>query len=244
MVPEMAELKNEPGAFPYRRFAAFRSTHLPRFLADDRRILHLSNLSGQLNLWVRPTDPVLSRQQLTAFEEEAVVGYDFNANLSQLVAVTTVVGSGQKRIYSMNGLESWPLPLTHEKDIKISNGSQILAPNAKKIVYSSNERNEEHMDLVILSIDSMKKDYLTDDGTYIMGYFRADGNLLTATKNIGPDHSQIHLIDINNKRKDIVLPIEEDCKVKPGPWSPDGNGFYVLSEEGLDNLFLTVLATA
>lgn len=238
MVPEMAELKTEPGAFPYRRFAAFRRNSLPRFLADDRRILHLSNLSGQPNLWVRPIDPVLSSQQLTAFEEEALVGYDFSTNLSQLIVVTTSVGSGQKRIYSMNGLESWPLPLTPEDDVKISCGSEILAPNAEKIVYSSNQRDENQMDLVLLSIDSLKKEYLTDDGSYIMGYFRPDGNLFTAKKIIGPDHSQIHLVDTNTKRKDIILPVEEDCRVTPGPWSPDGSGFYVLSEEGLESMGL------
>lgn len=231
----MAEVRTDPGVFPYQRFAAFRTNRIPRYAGDDRRILYLNDITGQFNLWMRPVDPVLSSQQITAFEEESVVSYDFNRTLSRIVLVSERLGTGQRKFYSLTGTDSWPMLLTPQEGVHRSWGAEILSPNSRSIAYSTDERNKRRMDLVLLNIDTLNKRYLTDDGIYTMGYFSLDGNWLTATKKVGPEHSEIHLINVSKKTKEIPWRTDEPCEVEPGLWSIDGAGFYVLSEEDLES---------
>jgi dipeptidyl aminopeptidase/acylaminoacyl peptidase len=68
-------------------------------------------------------------------------------------------------------------------------------------------------------------------GWYIPGYWSPDSRKINCSQLVTLTDYTIWLLDINRKEmRQVISPIEEKSRNIVGPWLPDGQGFYVITD--------------
>jgi len=71
------------------------------------------------------------------------------------------------------------------------------------------------------------------DGWFLPGYWAPDNKKVKCSQLITLSHYDIWLLDIKNNEMVQITPSHDEAEKSRfivGPWSPDGKGFYVISD--------------
>ncbi|MDQ6722932.1 MAG: hypothetical protein M3Z01_01525 [Thermoproteota archaeon] len=89
---------------------------------------------------------------------------------------------------------------------------------------------------MLISVSNMENDSddsfcITDtEGWYIPGYWSPDNKKINCSQLVTLTDYSIWCIDVESRNMEkIDLKNNEKSRFTVGPWSPDGNGFYILS---------------
>jgi dipeptidyl aminopeptidase/acylaminoacyl peptidase len=221
--------------YPFERFVAIRRFMDFDFLGDGRHIVYSTNISGQFNLWVQSLDdggrwPL----QLTAFEERAVRSV-FACREGQRMAVfADRQGTENYQIYLVDGLEGWPEPLTSDEAVRHEWGLEAFDPSGELIAYGSNERDRRDMDVRTRHLEDGKVRRWTRGAYYMPGFWNPKGDHMTVIELRLTTDTDIHLLDLSTGRMENLTKFEEEAVHWAGPWTPDGRGFYLISDRGVE----------
>jgi dipeptidyl aminopeptidase/acylaminoacyl peptidase len=177
--------------------------------------------------------------QLTNFIDDSVRHIFSSPIDTSLVFFADYQGTENFQIYKISdAFHSWPEPITQNTKVRYEWGEECFSNDGKYITYSSNEANPLDMLVYVHNIDSNQTSCVTagKSGWYIPGYWSPDNKRINCYQLITLTDFNIWLLDINNNEMIKVTPDEEEkgqeekIRYIVGPWSPDGKGFYVVTD--------------
>jgi dipeptidyl aminopeptidase/acylaminoacyl peptidase len=210
----------------YRRFSAGLA-----FTPDAEHVYFVNNMSGQFNLWRVAVEGGWP-QQLTAFVDDTVrlvgVGGD-----GTVAFCADHDGDEFHQIYLLDPDAGWPDKITDDPEVQHYVGGDAFSPDGGTLAYAANARTPTDMEVWVRDLVSGDVRPVFGQGMYAFpGAWSPDGTKLIALDLRNNSDSSIHLIDLETGDTREVTPHDEETLYLPGPWKPDGSGFYFLSDEG------------
>jgi dipeptidyl aminopeptidase/acylaminoacyl peptidase len=220
-------------AAPFEQFYAYRRYFpVAEFTSDGQRVLFVSNLSGQFNLWSVGIDAGRP-EQLTTFTDNAVRGVAVSEE-GTILFIADRDGDEFHQIYRIPAGGGWPEQLTDLEQVQHQLWPAAWAPGGGRFAFSANSRRPEDTE-VFLQEDGGEPRYLFGEGKYTFAAsFSPDGRSLLVVDVHSNTDMSLFLVDVSSGEARELTPHEEEEEVKlvPGPWAADGSGFYVLTDEG------------
>jgi Tol biopolymer transport system component len=234
--------------YPFDRFASIRRYTSFDFLKQDpSHIIYVADTNSQFNLWRQRIilssehdDEPYASYQLTNFIDNSV-RHAFSSPIDKsLVFFADYQGTENFQIYKISDtFNSWPEPITQNPKVRYEWGEECFSNDGKYITYSSNESNPLDMLVYVHNIDSNQTSCVTagKSGWYVPGYWSPDNKRINCYQLVTLTGYRVWLLDIDNNEMIKVKPDEEEKEQEEkrsryivGPWSPDGKGFYVITD--------------
>jgi dipeptidyl aminopeptidase/acylaminoacyl peptidase len=217
---------------PFEQFFAYRRLFpIAELTPDGDRVLFVSNISGQFNLWSVELDGGWP-DQLTNFTDNSVRGVAVRDD-GTILFHADHDGDEFHQLYRIPADGGWPVQLTGREQVQHELSSGSWAPDGKSFAFSSNMRTPTDGEVFIWREGEDEPRYLFGEGMYAFAVsFSPDGSKLLAVELRSNTDVSIWVIDVGTGDATEATPHDEDAKFLPGPWARDGSGFYLLTDEG------------
>ena len=228
------------GQYELEQFMAVRNYVDLSFSPDGEWVTYATNASGQFNVWKQPVKaPVEDRPlmpiQLTALVENAARRAAWSPTGGRIVTMADRHGTENHQIYEIPPDSGWLYPLTNKPDVRHELAARPFSPDGRIIVYSSNERQRQDMDLIAHDLESGETQaMLAGDANYFGALWSPDGRHLLAIKVNSNVDQDLYLIDYESGESRHLTPHEGMVRFRPVAWHPTDDGFYLLSNQGRD----------
>jgi dipeptidyl aminopeptidase/acylaminoacyl peptidase len=232
--------------YPFERFASVRSYTGFDFLKKDPSwLIYIADTNGQFNIWrerssLSSDDEAYASYQLTNFIDDAVRHIFPSPIDNSIIFFADHQGTENFQIYKIaDTFYSWPEPITQNLKVRHEWGTECFSHNGKYIAYGSNEDNPSNMLVYVKDINNINTSnnepfcVTKREGWYIPGYWSPDSKKLNCSQLVTLTDYVIWLLNIENCEMVKVIPSEDKMqkgRFTVGPWSPDGKGFYVISD--------------
>jgi dipeptidyl aminopeptidase/acylaminoacyl peptidase len=217
---------------PFEQFFAYRRLYpVAELTPDGERVLFVSNISGQFNLWSAELDGGWP-EQLTTFVDNSVRGVAVREDGTILFHADRD-GDEFHQLYRIPAEGGWPEQLTDLPQVQHELSPASWAPDGKSFAFSGNRRAPTDGEVYIWREGEAEPRYLFGEGMYTFAVsFSPDGSKLLAVEFRSNTDFSIWVVDITSGDAVEATPHEGDAKFLPGPWKSDGSGFYLLTDEG------------
>jgi dipeptidyl aminopeptidase/acylaminoacyl peptidase len=213
--------------FAVRRFASALS-----FSPHGTHIVFASNISGQFNLWRVPVAGGWP-EQLTAFGDETVRGAAVSPRDGTIVLCADHDGDEFHQLYLIPGGKGWPQQLTDEPQVQHYVLNSAWSADGTKFAYAANSRRPTDMECWVWDVETGESEPVFGEGMFSYpGYFSPDASKLLALDFRNNSDLSIHLVDVDGGGARELTPHDDDAIFLPGPWAPDGSGFYLATDAG------------
>ena len=228
------------GRPPFEQFFAFRRLFpVAQLTPDGERVLFVSNLSGQFNLWSVELDGGWP-DQLTTFVDNAVRGVAIRED-GTILFHADHDGDEFHQLYRITAEGGWPEQLTDRDQVQHELSPAAWAPDGKSFAFSSNMRTPTDGEVFVWREGEAEPRYLFGEGMYTFAVsFSPDGSKLLAIELRSNSDTSLWVIDVESGEAMEATPHDEEAKYFPGPWKGDGSGFYVVTDEGREFAGLAV----
>jgi dienelactone hydrolase len=232
--------------YPFERFASVRSYTGFDFLKNDPSwLIYIADTNGQFNVWRQRSSlssdgEAYASYQLTNFIDDTVRHIFPSPIDNSIIFFADHQGTENFQIYRIEDVfYSWPEPITQNSKIRHEWGAECFSHNGKCIAYGSNENNPSNMLLYIKDINSNSSGnngtfcVTNKEGWYVPGYWSPDSKKLNCSQLVTLTDYVIWLLNTENGEMVKVIPSEDKMqkgRFTVGPWSPDGKGFYIISD--------------
>ena len=217
---------------PFEQFFAHRRLYpVAELTPDGERVLFVSNISGQFNLWSAELDGGWP-EQLTTFIDNSVRGVAVREDGTILFHADRD-GDEFHQLYRIPAEGGWPEQLTDLPQVQHELSPASWAPDGKSFAFSGNRRTPTDGEVYIWREGEAEPRYLFGEGMYTFAVsFSPDGSKLLAVEFRSNTDISIWVVDVASGEAVEATPHEGDAKFLPGPWKADGSGFYLLTDEG------------
>jgi dipeptidyl aminopeptidase/acylaminoacyl peptidase len=218
---------------PFEQFMAYRrfSAGLA-FSADGTSVYFVSNMSGQFNLW-RVSIEGGWPTQLTAFTDETVRTVGVSPRDGSVVFCADHDGDEFHQIYLADGHGGWAKKITDDPQVQHFVDGGSFSPDGSKLAYAANARKPTDMEVWVRDLESDDVRPVFGEGLFSFpGGWSPDGTKLLGIDLRSNSDTSIHVVDLETGDAPEATPHDEEGIYVPGPWKPDGSGFYFLSDEG------------
>ena len=217
---------------PFEQFFAHRRLYpVAELTPDGERVLFVSNISGQFNLWSAELDGGWP-EQLTTFVDNSVRGVAVREDGTILFHADRD-GDEFHQLYRIPAEGGWPEQLTDLPQVQHELSPASWAPDGKSFAFSGNRRTPTDGEVYIWGEGEAEPRYLFGEGMYTFAVsFSPDGSKLLAVEFRSNTDISIWVVDVASGDAVEATPHEGDAKFLPGPWRADGSGFYLLTDEG------------
>jgi dipeptidyl aminopeptidase/acylaminoacyl peptidase len=234
--------------FPFERFASIRRYTTFDFLKRDGSwIVYSADITGQFNLWRQRSflgheGQPYAPHQLTNFTEQVVRAAFPSPIDNSIIFFADLRGDENFQIYRVDdAFNGWAKAITNNSNIKYEWGLECFCNSGTRIVYSSNEQSASDMLIYVLDIDQNRAVCITGrSGWYMPGYWSSDDKKINCVQIITDSDSVVWLIDIEKRQMKLAETSNGSIigRNVPGPWSHDGSGFYILTDQNSENIYL------
>jgi dipeptidyl aminopeptidase/acylaminoacyl peptidase len=215
---------------PFEQFIAFhRLKPALAFTPDGERVVFSTDISGQFNLWRARVEGGWP-EQLTGLTANAVRALAVRESDGLVLFAADEDGDEFHQLYAL-GARGWPEPLTNERGVQHILGANAFAPDGRRFAYAANARSPTDMEVWVRDVDAGEPRAVFGEGRYAVPaqWSPGGGQLLAVDVRTNSD-SSIFLVDADGGGSRELTPHEGDTKFFPGPWAPDGSGFYMLTD--------------
>ncbi|MER5401270.1 S9 family peptidase [Streptomyces sp. NPDC002599] len=213
---------------------------------DGTAVASSNNASGQYNVWLHFLSGAPARQ-LTKFTDRAVRQVAFSSDGKTLVFSADHDGDELRQIYTVPVAGGRPDALTTAKACHFL-AAAPFSPDGTKIVAAVNDRDPGVQDIVVRD--------RTPGGE--PSRFKGPADLVVEPAGFAPDgrrllvwglhastDTDLFLLDLDDRgqwggRLECVTAHQGDEQHLPGPWAPDGSGFYEITDAGRDHKVLVL----
>jgi len=216
---------------PFEQFYAYRRYYpFVDFTPDGERVLFVSNLSGQFNLWSVGVDAGRP-EQLTTFTDNSVRGVAVSED-GAILFIADHDGDEFHQIYRIAAGGGWPEQLTDLERVQHQLSRSAWAPGGGRFAFAANSRRPEDTE-VFVQDEGAQPRYVFGEGKYSFALsFSPDGRSLVVVDIRSNTDTSLFLVDLSSGDARELTPHEEEVKFWPGPWAVDGSGVYMLTDEG------------
>ena len=239
---DMAKIYKEQLEYPFDRFASIRRYNDFDFLKQDPSwIIYIADTNGQFNLWRQRS--ALSQEsagsepyasfQLTNFIGDAVRKAFASPKDDSIIFFADHQGTENFQMYKINdSFHSWPQPITQNPNARYEWGAECFSHDGQFITYSTNESNPMDMSAYVRDLAHDETFCITDKpGWYIPGYWSPDSTKINCSQLVTLTDYNIWLLDMDGRNMIQIIPsIKEKSRNVVGPWLPDGQGFYIVTD--------------
>jgi dipeptidyl aminopeptidase/acylaminoacyl peptidase len=217
---------------PFEQFFAYRRLFpIAQLTPEGDRVLFVSNISGQFNLWSVELDAGWP-DQLTNFADNAVRGVAVRDD-GTILFHADKDGDEFHQLYRISAEGGWPEQLTDREQVQHELSPASWAPDGKSFAFSSNLRTPTDGEVFIWKEGEAEPRYVFGEGKYTFAVgFSPDGTKLLAVELRSNSDTSIWVIDVASGDAVEATPHEGQVKFLPGPWKADGSGFFVVTDEG------------
>jgi dipeptidyl aminopeptidase/acylaminoacyl peptidase len=217
---------------PFEQFFAHRRLYpVAELTPDGERVLFVSNISGQFNLWSAELDGGWP-EQLTTFLDNSVRGVAVREDGTILFHADRD-GDEFHQLYRIPAEGGWPEQLTDLPQVQHELSPASWAPDGKSFAFSGNRRTPTDGEVYIWREGEAEPRYLFGEGMYAFAVsFSPDGSKLLAVEFRSNTDISIWVVDVASGDAVEATPHDADAKFLPGPWKSDGSGFFLLTDEG------------
>jgi len=224
--------------FAHRRFAP-----IAQLTPDGGRVLFSSNISGQFNLWAAEPDGGWP-EQLTTFTDNTVREVAVRED-GTIVFGADHDGDEFNQLYRIPAGGGWPEQLTDLPQVQHAIASVAWAPDGRSFAFSANSRRPQDSEIFVWRDGEDEPRQLFGEGMYAFpAYWSPDGGKLVCLEFRANTDFSLHLVDVESGAASELTPHEDQVKFLPGPWAPDGSGFFLRSDEGREFMALAFQALA
>lgn len=215
----------------FKQFAAVRA-YQPTlaFSPDGQEVAYSTNISGQFNIWRQPAAGGYARQ-VTIYDAETVRSIEWAPDGSALLYTADKNGD---EFYTPNmiSIEGGPSEqLAAEPEVQYFLAESAFSNDGRFISYSCNDREPTEQDVLIRDMQSgEERRVLAGGGNFQSIHFSPDGRYLNAIEFRGNTDIDAVLIDLERGEHETIDLGKGEFRRIPGPWLPDGSGFWILSD--------------
>lgn len=218
---------------PKYRFVQFASTRLYTLVVsyspDGNQILHVTNTTGQFNLWTMPTGGGIPRQ-LTAFNNNTIRNALWLPDGSGIIFQADQNGDERHQLYHLGARGGWHTPITQKMDSQHNLGD--ISPDGQWLAYSANDENPMNMDLILYHIPTGEKRRIFTQNNAFSTAWSPDGRYLTFIQSFGNTDMNAWVYDHQTGEIINCTAHEGEAQFVPIAWSPNSDGFFMMTNEG------------
>lgn len=216
----------------FEQFYAFRRFQQTlAFTPDSSGLLLSSNISGQFNLWRLPLEGGWP-DQLTSFEDRTVRSVA-PAPDGTIVFSADRDGDEFHQLYEIEAAGGWPTALTDAAQVQHLLAPGCWDPDGGRLAIAANMRSPADMDVWLYHAATGEVSHAFGDGQFAVPVsFSPDGTRLLCLEERGGDDLRLHLVGLAARSTRELTTQPEPATFVPGPWAPDGSGFWVTSDLG------------
>ncbi|HEY1367024.1 MAG TPA: S9 family peptidase [Gaiellaceae bacterium] len=216
---------------PYEQFMAHRRfSPALAFSPDGAHVLFADNASGQFNLSRVPVDGGRP-EQLTTFDDRAVRTIAVSPRDGTILFSADRDGDEFYDLYAIAAGGGWPERLTDAPQVQHLLGASAWSPDGSQYAYAANARTPADMEVWIREVDGDEAKPVFGAGLFSgAADFSPDGSRLLVVDLRSNTDSRISLVDLRDGETRELTPFEGETLFLPGPWLPDGSGFWLASD--------------
>lgn len=225
--------QSEPTHPAYADFAAVVS-YGPSlsFSPDGDEIAVSSNASGQYNLWALPVAGGNARQ-LTSHIDQAVRQIAWSPRGGQILFTADQQGDEKHQLYLIDPTGAVTRSLTNRPDVQYFLADKPWSSDERYLAFAGNDREETAQDVIVRELPTGEDDRPLKDGQiYDPVSWSPDDRYFVSILARSNTDLVVVLTDIESGDSRQVLGAEDASLYSPGPWSADGSGFWLVSDDG------------
>ena len=222
--------------YTFEQFASVRNYGDLTFSPDGRSVAYTTNASGQYNVWRQPVETgpgghPLMPVQLTALTDDAARRAVWSPDGERLLTMADHHGTENYQIYEIPAEHGWLYPLTEGAEVRHELGPEPFSPDGRAIIYASNERTRADFDIFMRDLSAGEgRPLMTDGAYYVPASWSPDGRSILVIKLNSNTDQDLFLCDAATGERRHLTPHEGEIEFSPGPWCPDGRGFWILTD--------------
>lgn len=226
--------------YKFEQFAATRIYYpVVAYAPNGREIAHVTNTTGQFNLWTLPSGGGFARQ-LTAYTDNTVRGVAWSPDSRQILFTTDQDGDEFTQVYLTGREGGLATQLTNVLTAQHQISPGAWSPDGKKFAYAANDLDPEHVTVTICTLRTGEKVHpFPLDSQYYSGGWSPDGRYLMALEFRGNTDQSLHVYDTQTGSTRHLTPHEGNVQHWPFGWSADSAGFYYTTDQ--DREFLGMM---
>ncbi|HSK73734.1 MAG TPA: S9 family peptidase, partial [Pyrinomonadaceae bacterium] len=214
--------------YSYKQFAATQLFYpVARYSPDGNLIGHITNTTGQFNLWTAPSGGGFARQ-LTSYTDNTVRNFQWSPDGRQIALHADQNGDEFYQIYLLPESGGWAEPVTDA--IKAQHHLAEWSPDGSVLAYAGNDREPKEMDVILYDLATRETRRPMPSGKhFIPSSWSPDGRFLLVSEFKTNVDENIHILNAETGEIINATPHGDEGLFLPGPWAPDGSGFYIRS---------------
>lgn len=217
------------------RFLNVRTARSPSLSPDGRRLAFSTNISGSPQVWV--VDAAGGWPDQLTFVESATF-HEWSPAGDWILYGTDRSGNEREGYYllSPDGLREREL-LAPSEAFRVFGG---FSRDGRFVAYATTERNGLDFDIHLIDVASGedREVFRGRMGLYAVSW-HPDGSAVVLSEARGEDANDVYLLDLRTGGLETLFRPEEASRYSGFAWTPDGAGFYVVTDQDRE---LTALA--
>ncbi|WP_137289101.1 S9 family peptidase [Natronorubrum halophilum] len=229
--------------YDIERYLNIRSAYGPSFGPEGERLSFLMNTTGTPQIWTLE-EPRSWPEQRT-FYDERVTFASWSPERPELIFGKDEGGNERAQLFKLDVETGAIENLTGMPDAKHRWGG--WSHDGERFAFASNRRDESVFDLYVQRRDESGADatlvYEGDGWLSLSGWSPDDSRVLVSQAYSNFDQD-LYLLDLESDERELehLTPHEGDVRYQSASWAPDGEGIYLVTDEGdADTLYLAYL---
>lgn len=226
--------------YTYKEYADTRIyTPAMAYSPDGKQLAHVTNESGQFNLWVMDSGGG-NKRQLTHYTDNTVRGVDWSPDGKTIVFSADHDGDEQHQLYLLDVASGTITPL------RPTEGRQHIlkgfSPDGQWVAYAANDVEPQNMDSQVVHVATGEHRRLNTGMFSIVQDWSKDSRYVAILELRGNTDSAVWRYDLHTGELDKVVEseTEEGAQHYSAGFSPDGGKLYFVTDEGREFVGLGV----
>lgn len=198
---------------------------------DGTKIAHVTNESGQFNLWVMDSGGG-GKRQLTHYSDNTVRAANWSPDGESIVFSADHDGDEQMQLYILNVASGKITPLRHTPERQhLLRG---YSPDGQWVAYAANDREPQDIDPQLINLKTGEHRRLNTGMFALVADWSQDSRYVTIIEIRSNTDDAIWLYDLQtgNLKKILESASREGGQHYAVGFSPDASKIYFLSDEG------------
>ncbi len=227
--------------YEFARYLNIRSAAAPTMTADQERLLFLSDITGNFQVWSIGLSDLPGNQwpQQLTFLADKVWEVHATPAAAHFVAVSDTAGNERQQFYLIDNAGSSPATGQGQNIRKLTSDDQAIhrfgawSKDGQQIYYTSNDRNNVDFDLYTMTLpDGTATQLCQTSGRRTIVALSPDETMLLATEERSTTDIRLHLFDLTTGAERAVTPSDAAARFSAIRWT--ANGLFALTDQGYD----------